>query len=217
MSFEEIMKEIELAIIPDSTIAVSSNYRNYAEYQAYLKEMGSLLNKMGLPLSIENFARVIGDFEDNYVETLGILAAIQELSMIEPVYALLLAIPKTFKDKVGCEYFAGDLSVSNIDALLPLNAYFDKTLSFPEEFILGYITASPATKGKLTFKHNEKYIGSKSEEEQIEFFESIKESLIDCGIESIDGFGSNVIFFKRDLYHLQLEKYLELREQKIKK
>lgn len=49
--------------------------------------MGSLLNKMGLPLSIENFARVIGNFEDNYVETLDILAAIQELSMIEQVYA----------------------------------------------------------------------------------------------------------------------------------
>ena len=212
MDIEKIIKELELTIIPESTIAVNSDFKNFSEYQEYLDNVVLALKRFNAPLTFIHCGHVLGSFEagNNALEEL--LSNIKKVGLVEPIYVILMAIPKTFKDRFGLDYFIGDLNTADHEATLPFNAYLNQISSFPEEFVVGYLTASPMTNGALTFSLNDKYIGTKSEEEQIHFFETIKDSLIACGVKSFNGYGSNIVFFERNDYHMQLENYIALKE-----
>ena len=204
MDIEKIIKELELTIIPESTIAVNSDFGNFSEYQEYLDNVVLALKRFNAPLTFIHCGHVLGSFEagNNALEEL--LSNIKKVGLVEPIYVILMAIPKTFKDRFGLDYFIGDLNTADHEATLPFNAYLNQISSHYLRDIFYKVIAAISL--------NDKYIGTKSEEEQINFFETIKDSLIACGVKSFNGYGSNIVFFERNDYHMQLENYIALKE-----
>lgn len=101
---------------------------------------------------------------------------------------VVVAMPDTFTDINGNEYFLGtfpkDLEKDDKKYMnYPLNSYCISKKMIPKEFIVGYIISngmvSKYEDKEYKFVPNYDYIGWKTPDEQISYFESIKEDLIE--------------------------------------
>lgn len=115
--------------------------------------------------SIFDYCYGFGDMEGNYVN-------------------ILVAIPEVFIDKQGMEYYLGHFTKNENGVYakygsgsnLPLNRFVNEKRFLPKEFIVGYFVYN-THELEFFFTKNPEFIGWKSNEEQVEFFENIKEDL----------------------------------------
>ena len=134
---------------------------------------------------------------------------------------ILFAFPETFTDSNGKEYFLGHFNRNTGYAKgddeagdsLPINMMTESTNTVPREFIFGY-TINRLNSDDFRFVLNPNFIGFKSNEFKTEFFESIKDKLIDAGLLDKDNYFeviSKLQSFGLDIeeYHKQMIKYYE--------
>lgn len=140
---------------------------------------------------------------------------------------IIVAIPESFKDSKGSEYYLGHFNrvsgyaKGNSEAgdYLPLNKYAEKIKYLPKEFIVGYSYGRYNTR-EFTFVRNPSFIGFMSEEDQTRYFESILNTLVEeCYLvdkERLERFLSafKKLGFHPDEYQKQALSFYEERAKK---
>lgn len=142
---------------------------------------------------------------------------------------IVVAIPDRLSDINGEEYFLGYFNkvsgyAKGIDKAgdsLPLNQMVENTKIMPKEFIVGYYY-SEYNSDKFVFIPNPKFIGFMSSEEQMLFFEKIKDELIknfyldtpEALIRKLTLLKNFGITYNTE-YHRQLEEYCKEKNKNI--
>ena len=105
---------------------------------------------------------------------------------------ILVAVPESFQDREGKQYFLGHFNpttqfAKGLDEAgdsLPLNKIVDEDKCLPKEFIVGYYYGTFNT-SEITFVPNPDFIGFRSKEEQDAFFEQLKGKLEKVGVKDV--------------------------------
>lgn len=142
---------------------------------------------------------------------------------------LVIAIPEVMKDANGQEWFMGKFPVGahkyddRADSL-PINRYLARRGVIPPEFIVGALISNDGKETSLgnstvvvghqaeKFSFNSRYIGNKSEEERAQFFESMKEELVESGLKRVNDRAEDpvsVLLGENQYYNDSLKMYQE--------
>lgn len=172
-SISELTKEIVEKVIPNSSIGVYDYFDIkgiFYPIELYDNEIGAF-----------EVATFFGNISNNFPWSNFLKECTNSKS------TLILAIPSIMKDSNGEEFFLGEFleeelndrehDINSTNAIdIPINHFFKDKKEIPVEFVLGFCSYSD--ENGFEFVTNKNYIGFKSQKEQAEFFDSIKDSCI---------------------------------------
>lgn len=196
-----ISQLLDLMIVPGSSVGAHGiTFRDEVGNHTELLETAKTITEEGIKVKRSggaNFAltcSMLGD-SDSYDrdELIDYFYGAISISNDNKYTTIVVAIPNVMVDVEGKEYFLGNFPKgmekdNEKFASFPINRYIMEKGAIPREFIVGYISGkvniNPGEEG-YSFRHNPHYIGLRSDEENKDFFESIKPSLLEHGVKEI--------------------------------
>lgn len=226
----KIVQFLDYIIVPESSVGVHGiTFRKEIGNNEELLKIAETIINEGLKVNKsggQNIAltcSLFGDAESyNRDELLDYFCGPISVSNDDTYTSIVIAIPNVMVDAEGKEYFLGNFPKglekdNQVFATFPINRYILDKGFIPREFIVGYIygnvNINPGEE-EYSFKSNPHYIGLRSDEEKIAFFENIKSSLLKYGVREITPEILNEADFSELFQRLNLPKDEYLKQAK---
>ncbi len=162
----------------------------------FIKNAESIMNN-GLNVNasgnILNTCQFYGDSQDvNYRDIISHNFGYISLTENGNVYSIIIAIPQTFTDEFGNEFFLGSFP-KNIEKKdrsnyenHPINQFIRKNDNMlPKEFIVGITGINSQNQKPFFFKYNKDFIGLKPNNQKIMLYKYIKSKITDPQVEMV--------------------------------